>query len=1034
MGKKKQTVGYRYYLGMLSTFCQGPVDKVTHLYWDEDLAWSGDWSSGSITIDKPGLFGGDDKEGGIKGTFDLIRGNQLTQNSYLVSQLGENNVSAFYGTTSIVARRPYLGNSPYLKPMSAVMQAGEWQRPGVPQWNLPMMKIPYDSVYNNAESGTINPYNDDNFREGMDIWIVFPSSISNSGKDNRIALAKAVRTAIIARINGLTNPNTAQTKDVAVGMAYGGFASRYVGGSDRTTYTYTRQHSFYGEADIPDTYTAWRTYNMDLGLISTGIFSFLSSINETASMSYIKNAVDLMGKNATRRAKYRHGVLIYCGETATASTFANIASRYTGSGGTFQFHKLRPKHFQRSKSPYDYFQTRVNAHISKILENGYPTGSDSATVTFSDGINLNSDAADGNKPSQQGYDVNPVHILRECIVNPVIGLGEPGSQIDATKANYAAELLFNERFGISIKWAQEGPVEEFMQTVCDHANITCYVSNLTGLWVIKPIRGDYDKNLIPRLTEEDDILEVESLTRRLPSEGINAVTIKYHDIDRNDSTSLPVYNTAAIQQRDGVIDSTTVVYDGILREDLAAAVGERDLLTLGYPLVTGAIFLDRRSYYFEPGDVFWLDAPSYGVMNEVMRVVDVDYGTDEEHRIKLELSSDIYSLEPQPIEREDPYIPPNISQPPVPMERQLIIETPYYLAAQQLGLATVNASLNSDPDSGGIYVAGPTPAGSLASAQVWSTFLGADLWRQFSTMEFAPSLLTSNALSEDPTEELITYETSWNASDIQVGDVAFLGTEFVRIKSINTVTREVTVARGVFDTVPERHDVDELLILCEGFGGYIDDNYTADMSFEVRLQPFSGNQVLPAEEAPVEMVTLNSRLYRPYPAADLKVNGSYVYDLADWTGVYTLTWVHRNRIQQQHEPQGYTEAGLTPEPGLTYILRIGAYRLDGTALPPVHEENIGLVTTVEVDLADYAMPPLAAKMTVEIVAVRDGYENWSNVQLSYVVPFSQNMGILGFWWDTNDPAFLAPNGDGTGIVENDMDPVRHIQNVFSDLP
>ena len=68
---KKQTVGYRYRMGLHLVLCQGPVDAVQEIQMGDRTSW-GDadrapLSSGhgltSISINKPDLFGGDDREG-----------------------------------------------------------------------------------------------------------------------------------------------------------------------------------------------------------------------------------------------------------------------------------------------------------------------------------------------------------------------------------------------------------------------------------------------------------------------------------------------------------------------------------------------------------------------------------------------------------------------------------------------------------------------------------------------------------------------------------------------------------------------------------------------------------------------------------------------------------------------------------------------------------------------------------------------------------------------------------------------------------
>ena len=117
-GSKKQTVGYRYYLGMHMILCHGPIDKINRIMVEDRIAWEGEETGGTINIDKPSLFGGDEREGGISGLVDIEMGAPTQgQNSYLLSQLGSL-IPAFRGVVGAVLNRPYLGVNPYLKKWS----------------------------------------------------------------------------------------------------------------------------------------------------------------------------------------------------------------------------------------------------------------------------------------------------------------------------------------------------------------------------------------------------------------------------------------------------------------------------------------------------------------------------------------------------------------------------------------------------------------------------------------------------------------------------------------------------------------------------------------------------------------------------------------------------------------------------------------------------------------------------------------------------------------------------------------------------
>ncbi|WP_019561992.1 phage tail protein [Caldimonas manganoxidans] len=122
---KSQTVGYRYRIGLHLVLCQGPVDVVQEIQIGERTAW-GDASRaplpaghgiGRLSIDKPTLFGGDEREGGVVGEIDVM-GGEATQgrNDYLMSRIGAA-IPAFRGVLSVVARKIlFSANNPYLKP------------------------------------------------------------------------------------------------------------------------------------------------------------------------------------------------------------------------------------------------------------------------------------------------------------------------------------------------------------------------------------------------------------------------------------------------------------------------------------------------------------------------------------------------------------------------------------------------------------------------------------------------------------------------------------------------------------------------------------------------------------------------------------------------------------------------------------------------------------------------------------------------------------------------------------------------------
>lgn len=122
-GKKKQTVGYKYYLGVQAGLCYGPGVVLKKLWFGKDLAWSGEISSGSFTVDKQQLFGGEDRGGGVAGTVTFYPGDRTqTEDSYLISKVGEDKTSALRGLSYLVFKDFYFGNSTSLNSPAMELQ------------------------------------------------------------------------------------------------------------------------------------------------------------------------------------------------------------------------------------------------------------------------------------------------------------------------------------------------------------------------------------------------------------------------------------------------------------------------------------------------------------------------------------------------------------------------------------------------------------------------------------------------------------------------------------------------------------------------------------------------------------------------------------------------------------------------------------------------------------------------------------------------------------------------------------------------
>lgn len=116
-GKSGQTIGYWYKYLLHYGLCRGPVDAFLEWRVGDRTAWAGrQTSSGLLHVDKPELFGGEKREGGIQGYLEVMMGESAqAPNSYLAANLGPEQ-SGYRGKLTMLWRGgKYGAMNPYPK-------------------------------------------------------------------------------------------------------------------------------------------------------------------------------------------------------------------------------------------------------------------------------------------------------------------------------------------------------------------------------------------------------------------------------------------------------------------------------------------------------------------------------------------------------------------------------------------------------------------------------------------------------------------------------------------------------------------------------------------------------------------------------------------------------------------------------------------------------------------------------------------------------------------------------------------------------
>lgn len=119
-GSKKAVVAWWYRILLHLGWCKGPIDAWLELRGGNRVAWRGGLTaSGQLNIDKPNLWGGKKKEGGMVGALDVLFGEPAqTTNDYLTAQQGADQPT-YRGKVTSVWRGGRFGTNPYPKELAA---------------------------------------------------------------------------------------------------------------------------------------------------------------------------------------------------------------------------------------------------------------------------------------------------------------------------------------------------------------------------------------------------------------------------------------------------------------------------------------------------------------------------------------------------------------------------------------------------------------------------------------------------------------------------------------------------------------------------------------------------------------------------------------------------------------------------------------------------------------------------------------------------------------------------------------------------
>jgi len=239
-----------------------------------------------------------------------------------------------------------------------------------------------------------------------------------------------------------------------------------------------------------------------------------------------------------------------------------------------------------------------------------------------------------------GDDANPADVIYDILWNTRARLGLPLERIDRFSFELAAIQLKAESHGYSLAIEDSRPAEKIIEDILIQIDGVVYEDPRDGKIKIRLVRGDYDPSATLHITR-DNCDELKMAASRGWSNITNKIRVAFENRQnayRDDSA------TAQNQANAGGADAGELVIQapGCKTMTLAREIAARELSATSRPIAKCSAYVNSDFYYTVVGDVVRVTWPEIGWSEMLFRVADVDRGTNENGKIRLDLIQDFF--------------------------------------------------------------------------------------------------------------------------------------------------------------------------------------------------------------------------------------------------------------------------------------------------------------------------------------------------------------------------------------------------------
>lgn len=601
-------------------------------------------------------------------------------------------------------------------------------------------------------------------------------------------------------------------------------------------------------------------------------------------------------------------------------------------------------------------------------------------------------------------DINPIHKIREILTDDT-AMAKP--EIDVNDINFtkAADRIWDEGLGVS--WAvDEKACIDAIEELCYHVEAGIRVNRQTGLYEMVLFRDDWFAEDEIHTIAENKIKDL-SLEVMNSDDIVNQLNVTYYDRERIKNSTFSIYENGSILTM-GKANAESIDFPYFMRMRNAEIVANWKLKQYSTPAWKGTLTTGwREARKWNRYDLVKINWSKKWQGTILARIMKIDLGNGLNNEVMI----DFEEVVPYSGEMNTSIVVDDSTEEKAELAKPAIGETfeaPYYIAVQNIGQRKIDEELAHNPDVGFTLSTYRRPQWNALYTEI--TTINADNpengWVVDGNAEFVTGGQFDQVVSKTMTQIVvknINIDGLFGSGDLIVAGTWLAGVnglyEFMIVESFDAETSILTVKRGALDTIPTQWDINGWFFVSNADDGLFSlTEYSAGDNIRASALTVTPSSKL--EQLGSVPVYMRSRAIRPYPPANVKINGEYFPETIITTNDIVLTWLGRNRLANQ--VVDFYDASDDAELNTTY-----SYELISENV--VLDSGSGITSNTATILSSMLIPNKSH--TLKLWSVRDGYESYYAFSHAF---FAESASLI-----------LTATTGGSGVIGNTV-PVANI--------